>query len=42
MFSSPSKQGSYSATVSTSCGKPMFVLTAHYGISITSLPAKNI
>jgi len=28
-WSSPSKQGSYSATVSTSCDKPRFVLTTH-------------
>jgi len=40
--SSPSKQGSYSATVSTGCNKTMFVLTAHYDVSITSEPAKNI
>jgi len=41
-FVKPSKRGSYLATVSTGCGKPIFVLTAHYDISITSQPAKNI
>jgi len=41
-LSSPSKQSSYSAIVSTGCGKHMFVLTAHYDVSITSRLAKNI
>jgi len=35
-WSSPSKQGSYSAAVSTRHSKTMFVLTSHYDVSITS------
>jgi len=32
----------FSYTVSIGCGKPTFVLTAHYDVSITPRPAKNI
>jgi len=27
---------------STGCGRPMFVLTAHYDVGITLRPAKNV
>jgi len=34
--------GSYLATVSAGCDKTMFVLAAHYDVSVTSRLAKNI